>query len=247
MTRNWKPVIESLLDALEEQRITLHGVLLDEEAKLFIVVQGDSPAERRSHAIELIDGVDSTILHLKWGYQSTTMLLVFDEAPEDLIADWSIPRSKTMELHLEAAAEAFSNLWEGKPCPQEEGPSPVTVRITEINRGYINFDNRKEAEEWIEEPSFDGVHWAILGSKFVIVDDDEDDSTDGSSWEDDSIQFPRLIAELEAQGLFSSEVVEFLAESMDLDSSHVYELVDRAQSRWDEIKSNTIAPAQAGE
>jgi len=57
-------------------------------------------------------------------------------------------------------------------------------------------------------------------------------------WEDDSIQFPRLIAEIEANGGFTVDLLADLSKSMDLDVGNIYKLVDRAQAKWDQIKEN---------
>lgn len=59
------------------------------------------------------------------------------------------------------------------------------------------------------------------------------------SWHDDSIQLPRLLSELEAAGAFTSSVIDQLCLSMDLEQHHIYELIDRAQSKWDEVKQQT--------
>jgi hypothetical protein len=73
------------------------------------------------------------------------------------------------------------------------------------------------------------------------------------NWNNNSIQFPRLISEIEATGALDfvthdcMRVVDIVAESMDLDPSEVYELVERASIEWDRIKSHTFAPATAGE
>ena len=58
-----------------------------------------------------------------------------------------------------------------------------------------------------------------------------------SKWEDNSIQFPRLIAEAEAAGLWGDSVshVELIAESMDLEVKEVFEIIERAQTVWDKI------------
>lgn len=53
-------------------------------------------------------------------------------------------------------------------------------------------------------------------------------------WEDNSIQFPRLIAELLASDTFTFNIEE-LKESMDLEEEDILELFDRAQGEWDEI------------
>jgi len=58
-------------------------------------------------------------------------------------------------------------------------------------------------------------------------------------WQDNAIQFPRLIAELEAVGAFTYEVVQDLQTSMDLDEQDIMDLLDRAQSEWDDIKART--------
>lgn len=56
----------------------------------------------------------------------------------------------------------------------------------------------------------------------------------------DAIQFPRLIAELEAAGAFTPEVMQNLRESTDLTTDEINQLVDRAQNQWKEIKSLTL-------
>ena len=74
-----------------------------------------------------------------------------------------------------------------------------------------------------------------------------------TNWSNDDIQFPRLIAEIEATGAFDfiqhdcSRVVDSIADSMDLYPSEVYELVERAVIKWDQIKARTSAPATAGD
>ena len=60
-------------------------------------------------------------------------------------------------------------------------------------------------------------------------------------WEDDSIQFPRLIAEAEAAGLWTADVSVFnaMCESMDLEHEEVFEVISRAQKEWERIVENT--------
>lgn len=64
-------------------------------------------------------------------------------------------------------------------------------------------------------------------------------SSDIDTWSDDAIQFPRLIAELEAVGALRGDVVDALCESMDLAPDNIAELIERAQLEWDKIKSET--------
>lgn len=62
-------------------------------------------------------------------------------------------------------------------------------------------------------------------------------STDQTaSWENDSVQFPRLIAEIKGVGL-SSEQVQELCTSMDLKKEDIYDLLERAEATWEDIKS----------
>lgn len=63
-----------------------------------------------------------------------------------------------------------------------------------------------------------------------------------ANWQHNAIQFPRLIAELEAQGAFTQEAMEFLAESMDLTYEEIFELIDRACAEWDRAKAAVIPP-----
>lgn len=60
-----------------------------------------------------------------------------------------------------------------------------------------------------------------------------------SMWEDDSIQFARLIGEMAANINLTPEQEECLCESMDLTPARLNELFSRAQTRWDRIKANT--------
>jgi len=62
-------------------------------------------------------------------------------------------------------------------------------------------------------------------------------STRQMNWENNDIQFPRLIAELEAAGVFARpSVMAELCWSMDLTEKEVLEIVERASNRFNEIK-----------
>lgn len=66
-------------------------------------------------------------------------------------------------------------------------------------------------------------------------------------WDDDSIQFPRLIAEIAATIEFTEAQRAELCESMDLQPDDIDELFDRAQTAWERIKGNIVqgqAPTQ---
>ncbi len=57
-------------------------------------------------------------------------------------------------------------------------------------------------------------------------------------WSMNNVQFPRLIAELEANGAFTPEVVKSLCDSMDITEEELSDLIDRAQEDWEFIKTN---------
>jgi hypothetical protein len=67
-----------------------------------------------------------------------------------------------------------------------------------------------------------------------------------STWDDNTIQFPRLIAEIDAAGAFDMiqpdgmRVIDSIAISMDLEPSDVCELINRAAEEWDLIKDRTF-------
>jgi len=67
----------------------------------------------------------------------------------------------------------------------------------------------------------------------------EPPSDPDTNWANDGIQFARLIAELEATGRMHGELVSDLMRSMDLTSDEIYQIVERAQQVWDEIKRQT--------
>ena len=58
-------------------------------------------------------------------------------------------------------------------------------------------------------------------------------------WENNSIQFPRLLAELQSTGALTPNVIITVAEEMDVAPEYVEELIDRACNEWDNIKIQT--------
>ena len=64
------------------------------------------------------------------------------------------------------------------------------------------------------------------------------------AWENNNIQFPRLIAEI----LATQEVIDVvaLAQSMDLTIDDVEELFERAQVQWEAIKSGNTGATDTG-
>jgi len=59
-------------------------------------------------------------------------------------------------------------------------------------------------------------------------------------WRDNSIQFPRLIAEINANVDISDEDWKSLCESMDINGTELNDLFDRADTEWERIKNETL-------
>ncbi len=56
-----------------------------------------------------------------------------------------------------------------------------------------------------------------------------------TTWDDDRVQFPRLLAELRAVGLTQDQYAG-LCESMDLGVAEIHGLLERAETAWSRIK-----------
>jgi len=54
-------------------------------------------------------------------------------------------------------------------------------------------------------------------------------------WKRDDVQFPRLLAEINAAGLTVRQTA-LLQDSMDLSGKQIDELLDRAEVAWEKIK-----------
>ena len=67
-----------------------------------------------------------------------------------------------------------------------------------------------------------------------IIDEIESRDSRHDKWEDDSIQFPRLLCEIMA----TQENFDFdlLCDSMDLENERIHELLDRANTAWEKTK-----------
>ena len=59
-------------------------------------------------------------------------------------------------------------------------------------------------------------------------------------WKDDKIQFARLISEAEAIGLFNDKAYDELSKEMDLAYARISELIDRAQSVFENSKKHMV-------
>ena len=61
------------------------------------------------------------------------------------------------------------------------------------------------------------------------------------NWENNDIQFPRLLAEIMGTLDFTNEQWEELCASMDLAPEEIMEVFERAMAVWDRIKQHTAA------
>lgn len=61
-----------------------------------------------------------------------------------------------------------------------------------------------------------------------------------SRWEDNGIQFPRLLAEIRAAGLTAGQYA-LLKESMDLSKKEIDSVLERAEKAWESIKDGVCA------
>ena len=55
-------------------------------------------------------------------------------------------------------------------------------------------------------------------------------------WDDNEIQFARLLSEIQAAGGFTEELLEGLRVSMDLDNAEIFSLVARADHAFEDSK-----------
>lgn len=58
-----------------------------------------------------------------------------------------------------------------------------------------------------------------------------------NNWDRNDVQFPRLIAELEAAGVFSADLMDSLSNEMDLTTEEISQLIWRAQDEWEKVKN----------
>jgi len=58
----------------------------------------------------------------------------------------------------------------------------------------------------------------------------------GNPWENDHLQFARLLGEMVACVDLTHDQLMALSESMDLPIEEIHNLMDRAQNAWDDVK-----------
>ena len=104
---NWKPVLKSLFSALKKAGITIDEVDNGEE---------DEGEKDPAKFLEAADACDEcrVLVRIPGETRRHTLLVVLGNEPFETVADWSC------HPLLDATLEAWSESWEGKPCPQIE-------------------------------------------------------------------------------------------------------------------------------
>lgn len=82
-------------------------------------------------------------------------------------------------------------------------------------------------------------YWVNGWDSNLPVASKPDVGTPNENFANNMIQFPRLINELQAAGAFTPEVIKFLEDSMDLGEAKIFEIVERADKVWEDVKSRT--------
>jgi hypothetical protein len=106
---NWTPVVESLLHHLEQV-----------DARATAVHDGDEwlAVASAAEAVDAATDVESAFIKMRRADgASSTLWLVFDNEPEELVADWTYNEGWS-DQWVDAAISSFCQEWEGKPCPR---------------------------------------------------------------------------------------------------------------------------------
>ena len=92
----------------------------------------------------------------------------------------------------------------------------------------------------VEHESFPELYPGASYPVSRVVMESLDEPAGEHSWGNDSTQFTRLIAELNAVDTFDSRMLHVLALEMGLTTNQVQELVLRAEAKWKQIKNDIL-------
>jgi hypothetical protein len=120
---DWQRPVRSLLRHLMANDIEPISVDDGEET---VQLTSPSLSPRREEALEIITSVDESRLNVMHDGQAGWLLIILGNEPEELVADYCPANSTTLSQLLELATTAYSQQWEGKPCPriQIDQPNP---------------------------------------------------------------------------------------------------------------------------
>lgn len=105
-------------------------------------------------------------------------------------------------------------------------------------------DRRKDASDGGEWAAGEHTAYEIVLDLIEALSEYAPERTKPTMWEDDSVQFPRLLAEIAA--IQDNLDVVGLAASMNLDKSWIAELFERAERAWEAAKEQSKSKVVRG-
>ena len=118
-----------------------------------------------------------------------------------------------------------------------DGGFPKAIYLGEfkdVEGGKCAIDRAQDYVDAKDAPSgmvIDYYHMKLL---LPVMEDTV--AEEGIPWDNDKIQFARLIIELDGVGVFTVLVMNQLKSSMDLDRTGLIELINRAQTAFEKAK-----------
>jgi hypothetical protein len=126
-------------------------------------------------------------------------------------------KNRIIECDLESEFTADFEIKDGKIEEFFKFSDPSTKE--DITNWYFNFMNDESCD-----------------AKYYIEEHDQTEET--TKWEDDTVQFSRLICEINANVEINEKDHKSLCESMDLDIEKIHEIFERADTFWEATKLN---------
>jgi len=114
---------------------------------------------------------------------------------------------------------------------------PNRVSLSRWREPYevLYVDNAPDADIYDTASSASRQHYIETG-RYLRHDDDDGIPVENDVWNNDLIQFARLLAEIVVNQ--DDLDIDALCESMDLPASRVHELLDRADAVWNNAKAS---------
>ena len=117
-----------------------------------------------------------------------------------------------------------------------DGGSFKYVKVRWLEKAICELLETTEREQFPDTDDYDFLVELRKELPKVLPDTTMEEILTYTAWNDDNIQFPRLLAEIQATVDIRVEDYERICESMDLEADEVDELFDRAQNQWERIK-----------
>lgn len=114
---DWSEPTRSLLKQLQDRNITLDAVD-DGEGFEPCLDSTHSHLAIRQKAADDLTAVDCAWLQISFADQKAVLFFTFDGMPEEMLCDWQVKSNSPLDTIIENALEAFSRIWEGRPCPE---------------------------------------------------------------------------------------------------------------------------------